>query len=568
MNPTRAAAGLVLAAFIGWAVAATAPIPAAATPPPPTEATGTVFADGNANGRRDPGEKGLPGIRVSNQRDVVLTDPDGRWTLPVLGDDTIFFVIKPRGHMVPVDRNNLPRFYYIHKPNGSPKSRFAGVAPTGPLPASIDFALRPAREPDDFRAVFFGDPQPRNVKEVGYITRDVVEELIGVDAAFGITLGDIVFDDLSVMEPLTESIGRIGLPWWNVIGNHDLNLDAPDDPLSDETFERIYGPTYYAFDWGPVHFLVLDDVVYEGPPPPDAPRRGSRYHAGLGERQLAFIENDLKHVPEDKLLVISMHVPLPQIKDRQKLYRLIERRPNQMSISAHTHYQEHVFIGEKDDWRGQEEHHHLINVTVCGSWWRGAPDEQGIPHAMMRGGAPNGYSFIRFEKDRYSIRYKAARRPADHQLNIDFPDEVAPEKVAETPLLVNVFAGSKRSVVEARVDGRGPWKPLTKAAKKADPLYARARKREESIKDKPWGRLPSPIPSPHLWEGKLVDAVTPGLHVLHVRTTDMFGQTDTATKVFRVTGTPPADGTARRPAAPEKKPAPKPARPPAKRSAY
>ena len=34
-------------------------------------ATGTVFEDTNANGKRDPGENGLPGVHVSNGRAVV-----------------------------------------------------------------------------------------------------------------------------------------------------------------------------------------------------------------------------------------------------------------------------------------------------------------------------------------------------------------------------------------------------------------------------------------------------------------------------------------------------------------
>ena len=42
----------------------------------------------------------------------------------------------------PVDADNLPRFHYIHKPEGSPAGlRFEGVAPTGPLPDPIEFPL-------------------------------------------------------------------------------------------------------------------------------------------------------------------------------------------------------------------------------------------------------------------------------------------------------------------------------------------------------------------------------------------------------------------------------------------
>ena len=88
---------------------------------------------------KDDNEKGLPGVRVSNGQEVVKTDANGQYSLAV-SDDTILFVIKPHGFITPVDENRLPRFYYIHKPHGSPEGlKYAGVAPTGPLPESVDF---------------------------------------------------------------------------------------------------------------------------------------------------------------------------------------------------------------------------------------------------------------------------------------------------------------------------------------------------------------------------------------------------------------------------------------------
>ena len=59
-------------------------------------ARGSVFDDQNGNGVRDEGEPGLAGIAVSNQKEIVRTDTDGRWELPHDGD-TVFFVIKPAG---------------------------------------------------------------------------------------------------------------------------------------------------------------------------------------------------------------------------------------------------------------------------------------------------------------------------------------------------------------------------------------------------------------------------------------------------------------------------------------
>ena len=115
---------------------------------------------------RDADEAGIAEVPVSNGSEVTLTDADGRYSLPV-DEDTIVFVVKPRGWMTPVrDEDNIPQFYYIHKPAGSPKLRFAGVPPTGPLPKAVDFALYPQEEGDRFRILCMGDPQPRNIEEV------------------------------------------------------------------------------------------------------------------------------------------------------------------------------------------------------------------------------------------------------------------------------------------------------------------------------------------------------------------------------------------------------------------
>jgi hypothetical protein len=171
----------------------------------PTTASGVVFHDRDRDAERDEDEEGIPGVKVSNGREIVATDGDGRYDLPI-DDDTILFVINPRGWMTPVNEDNLPRFSFILKPAGSPESRFPGVEPTGPLPDSVDFALRPQAEPEVFLALFFGDTQPRDVKEVEYIAHDVIEPILGeeINASFGVTLGDIVFEDLSVMAPRTR----------------------------------------------------------------------------------------------------------------------------------------------------------------------------------------------------------------------------------------------------------------------------------------------------------------------------------------------------------------------------
>jgi len=477
-------------------------------------AQGIVFNDLNRNGKIDEDEPGLKGIKVSNGGEIVVTGDDGRYQLPV-SDDCIIFVVKPRGWATPLDDDQLPRFYYIHKPNGSPPNfRFAGVEPTGDLPESIDFPLHEQQEPEQFKALLFGDPQPRNIEEVEYIQHDVIEQIVaeeGHDAAFGVTLGDIVFDDLAMMKPLSQAIALIGIPWYNVIGNHDMNMDAPNDELSDETFERHYGPSYYSFDYGPAHFLVLDDVVWQGPK--DGQR--GRYHAGIGERQLAFIEKDLETIPEDQLVVLMMHIPLGGVEDRQGLYRLIEKRPATVSISAHTHYMEHRYIGSEDGWMGAEPHHHIVNVTVGGSWWRGQKDERGIPHAMMSDGGPNGYSIMEFDGNEYSLSFRAAGRPSHYQMSIHCDEAIKANELAEKSASVNVFNGSEKTVVRFRVGAAGEWFPMSRTTR-VDPYFAAVKEREDQVKEKNWIDLPGPHPTPHQWTAPLPSGLPVGTHLIEV----------------------------------------------------
>ena len=251
-------------------------------------ARGTVF-DADSSPR-----KGVAGVMVSNGLEVVKTGPDGGWSLPVRDGDSVF-VIKPAGWALPVDPvTNLPRFAYVHAPNGSPDLgfRFAGVAPTGPLPASIDFGLHRQEEPARFDAVLFTDPQPESLHEVGYVRDDVVSVVDGSQAAFGITHGDIMFDDLSYYPRYNRIVGTIGLPWFNCRGNHDMNLEAPDNIHAAETFKRVFGARWHAFQHGGATFILLDNVDYLGTDP-SKPNGFGKYRGFFGERQLGFVRNVL-----------------------------------------------------------------------------------------------------------------------------------------------------------------------------------------------------------------------------------------------------------------------------------
>lgn len=393
--------------------------------------------------------------------------------------------------------------------------------------------MYPQDEPDQFHAILFGDTQPRNQKEVDYIAHDVIEDLVGTDASFGVTLGDIVFDDLNVMQPLNRTIALLGIPWYNVVGNHDINFDARARQQANETFERVYGPSYYSFDHGPVHFVVIDNIEWRF----DDQRQKMAYRGGIGPEQLQFIRNDLALVPDDQLVVLLMHIPLTNTHDRHGLYKLIQNRRFCMSVSGHTHHHEHVFIRRKDGWEGPQPHHHVINVTVCGSWWSGAPDERGIPHSTMADGAPNGYSTITFDGTDYKVDFFAAGRSPAYQMELHAPDVVKSAESQKASLFANVFNGSEKTQVEMRI-GDSKWIAM-RHVREVDPKQQSVYDREAAILAKEPNRfrqLSRPKPSSHLWRVNLPSGLPAGTHLIHVRARHTANRTYHGRRVIRVTG--------------------------------
>jgi len=484
-------------------------------------ARGHVFHDKNGNGIFDNNESGIRGVGVSNGREVVATNGRGEYSLPVT-DDTILFVVKPRGWTTALDVDGISRGYYTHKPAGSPITEYPGVAPTGPLPASVDFPLTRQREPKKFDVLLFGDPQPEDEEGVEHFGHDVVEELVGSDAMFGITLGDIVEDRLDLLDDINARTAQIGVPWHYVMGNHDMNKDSTTDVLADETFERIYGPPYYSFTYGKVHVVVLDSVY----------READKFHGELGERQLAFIENDLAHIPDDYLVIFAMHIPLVGFSDKEALLNIVKDRSHLLMVAAHRHQIDQIFLGPDNGWRGDTALHLYVVGATGGSWWTGFRDASGIPHATMSDGSPNGYAVLSIDGNEYSFRYKAARRPADYQMIITAPERVTAAQAETTEIVVNVFAASERATVEMRLGDSRDWIPMTRR-RGVDPFVEAFHERETAIapEEAPWGK---PGETNHLWTGALPANPPVGMTVLTVRIVDQFGATFTGRRLISI----------------------------------
>jgi hypothetical protein len=493
-------------------------------------ARGVVFEDRDGDRERSAGEPGLSGVLISNGAELTRTDRLGRYAIPIDAADGSVFVIDPRGYRVPQDALARPRFAYLHRPSGSPAALApGGIAPTGALPASIDFALVAVPEPERFDALLFGDPQPRTLRDLDFLARDTLAGLAGTSAAFGLALGDLVHDDLALLDPLDQLLATLGIPFYRAIGNHDLDFAAAGDADSDDSFERRYGPANYAFTYGPAHFIVLDDVDYHGA---QRDGRAGGYEARLGRRTLDFLEAMLEAIPADELAVVAMHIPPDRLDpdEGRAFFGALSRHPLSLSLSGHTHLQEHRFFGAEAGFTAGE-HHHLNVGTTSGGWWLGAEDESGIPNALMRCGAPKGYWILRVDGARYELDYRASRRPSDYQLQIHAPARARSEDAGRSEVAVNVFAGSPRDSVEMRL-ADGPWRALVREAR-PDPFYLEQGERETRWLPRE-RRLSPPANSPHLWVGKLPEHPARGTHLLEVRTTDSFGRSFSARRPIAI----------------------------------
>ena len=228
--------------------------------------SGVVFHDENRNSRFDEGEAGVEGVLVTNGLDVARTGEDGAYELAVRGDMDLS-VVQPAGWRVPTDRNLVPQFSYTHKPGGTGyEMRYGGLADTGPAPAAVNFPLiQEGAADDDFICAVIGDSQTYSNQEISYLRDGVIADVanagLGSDDCL-LYVGDVVGDDLGILPRLLEVGAMAGAPQWLVHGNHDFDFDARDDADSADSWRRIWGPNYYAFEMGQALFVVLDNVIY------------------------------------------------------------------------------------------------------------------------------------------------------------------------------------------------------------------------------------------------------------------------------------------------------------------
>ncbi|MGF1669599.1 MAG: calcineurin-like phosphoesterase C-terminal domain-containing protein [Balneolaceae bacterium] len=497
-------------------------------------ARGIVFEDRNGNGVQDSGEPGIAGVMVSNQIDVTVTDENGRYRLPLDGNG-IVFATKPSGYNFPLNNLNIPQFYYVHRPDGSPDLEYDGVEPTGPLPESLNFGFQPSETKNEFTVITFGDPQPRNDRELSFYRDKIVSELAETRSEMVLVLGDIMYDNLALFERYNRLMATLDRPVFNVYGNHDMNFDADGNDYARETFHRHYGPSYYSFDVGDVHFIILDNIDYLGYNDEGQPQ----YRGNINDRQINWLEQNLAHVDTGKRIVLSAHIPLftPGLEDldvvntanRRELIRLLEPFDHVLFLSGHMHTNFHNFLGREFGRDNPTPIHQIISSAASGSWWGGPPDKQGIPAATQRDGTPNGYHFIHFKGITYSEIYKAAGHDPSYQMRIESPPaEIMYDNMIHK-LLVNIFNGSEHNEVKYQINN-SDWMEMKRLNLAVSPFFQNLR----AMYDDTFAGWIQPVQTTHIWQAGLGEVLKPGAHRITVWTRDMYGNEFTQSKIVEV----------------------------------
>ncbi|HEY4651118.1 MAG TPA: calcineurin-like phosphoesterase family protein [Pontibacter sp.] len=439
-----------------------------------TTITGTVRA----------GRKKLAGVIVSDGYSVVQTNRKGRYELPVHAKANFVFVSVPAGYAFP-NENGIARHYQELRKE-TPQKHY-----------NFELAALPT---DDTKHNFiiWADPQTQNEQDVVRMLTEAVPDvqqlLKGMDSTVpvhGITVGDIVWDRFELYEDYNKGVAAMGIPFFQALGNHDQDLNKGGDEVSDDTFEATYGPTYYSFNRGKVHYVVLDDVRYLG--------KDKQYDGYITEHQLEWLKKDLAFVPKEHLVILCLHIPVhTHVKNRHDLYPILKNHKVHI-MSGHTHFNRNVIE------EGIFEHNH---GTVCGALWTGP---------VCGDGTPNGYGVYEVDGTDLKWYYKSMGYEADHQMHVYVQPQGNQKRV-----LANIWNWDPAWKVELYVDGN--YKGALQNVITHDPLAAAL----YQGKDRPEGRtFVNPKETEHFFEA----FVPNNTREVRFVATDRFGRKYEGTKV-------------------------------------
>ncbi len=354
--------------------------------------------------------KGVADVVVSNGYSVTTSDHKGKYSLQQREGNNFVFISTPSGYQINAE-NGIPLFYHQIEKNKE---------------KGYDFELLPLQGSDTRHAfLLHADAQLLKDKEVKLYQKaiDDCKELLNQhplnETFFGIDCGDLVADNHTLYPKYISTLGQLGIPFFRVVGNHDMDYNGRSNANSSQTYESFFGPSYYSFNRGKAHYVVLNDVFYIG--------HQYFYIGYLEEEMLSWLEKDLAQVPEGSLVFVALHIPTAievgskafdysklgkGVSNRKALYRILEPYKAHI-LSGHEHCNQNL--------KHTANIYEHICASVCGAWWQGP---------VCTDGTPCGYQVFEVDGDSVSWYYKSIGFNKDYQFKLypvgydgDLPEE-------------------------------------------------------------------------------------------------------------------------------------------------
>jgi len=358
----------------------------------------------------------LQGVTVSDGTVCTSTDAQGCYKLPSKLDKEVkfIFVTTPENYSAPVIEG-IPVFF---KRVSELKKEADGTY------KNVDFTLdKIETNPDRFTLLVSADPQPRSsgatYDNFAYHSLDCCQDLyrdwretsakISGRPVYGIVLGDIVHENMTLFDQYTKALAQNSYPTFNVPGNHDHDLDKEgstggSNMIGLQTFEKNFGPTNYSVDLGKIHAVFMDDMYVPYDASGKCPKSG--YSTGFTDNSWTWLKNDLALVDRSKTIFFYAHGVIYMQPGGTEMGT---RTPNHLSDVAHLLAK----FGKTHAWFG---HSHIPYNHVYAANDKNFPNVEShmVPRSTgelwtnerLAGGAPRGYVIVDVNGTDVSWKFK------------------------------------------------------------------------------------------------------------------------------------------------------------------
>jgi len=382
----------------------------------------TLFANKNPrqiqiNGKVICDGKGLSSVMVTDGISVVETDRNGKYMLASSSGCKFVYYSLPSGYESPI-QDGVPVFY--------------AAIDTAKTVQQIDFTLTASSLSQKKHAfIVLADPQIHDIEEfdlLKIVIGDVNKTVASLSPlpVHAISCGDNVFDQLGFFDNYKQVIAQTKLPFYQSIGNHDLDYNNRSDELSARSYSDEFGPTYYSFNKGLIHYVVLKDVFYYG--------FSYRYLGYIDEKQLSWLEKDLSKLKPGSTVIVTLHIPTfygesnkgatystqlsNSVMNRAALYKIVSPFKTHI-LAGHSHTQWNTVLAPN-----LFEHTH---AAACAAWWQGE---------ICVDGSPKGYTVYIADGDSLSWYFKGVNLNKDEQFRL-YP--IGSDSLYPDCVIVNVY---------------------------------------------------------------------------------------------------------------------------------